>query len=445
MTRHKLGFRVVALVFALGIIAASCGDDEGGEASGGCDEEVTASTIEVWAHEGAEADAYRAMADDFNATTGAEMGLTANLTLIPEGDYTDTVNAAAAAGDLPDVLDFDGPVLANLAWPGNIVPIESCIPDDVRDNLLPSIVSAGTYDGDLYSVGTFDSGLGLWAWKSALDEVGARIPTGPDDAWTVEETETILRDLQAAGYEHPLDTKFWYGTQGEWMTYGFSPILQSAGTDLIDRNTLKAEGVLNSDEAVDALTTFQTWATEGLIDTAAVDDTNFTSGASPLSWVGHWMYGPYSEAVGDDLILLPLPDFGDGTRTGMGSWAWAMTSTGADNDGDAAWAFINHVISDDVVLAVTEVNGAVPGTETALAQSPNYAAGGPLELFVEQLDGAPNIAVPRPITPGYPTVTSEFWTALDKIVLGEDVKSALDAAVSAIDSDVDANEGYPAP
>ena len=34
---------------------------------------------------------------------------------------------------------------------------------------------------------------------------------------------------------------------------------------------------------------------------------------------------------------------------------------------------------------------------------------------------------------------------MDKILLGEDVQSALDAAVSAIDSDVDANEGYPAP
>jgi multiple sugar transport system substrate-binding protein len=129
----------------------------------------------------------------------------------------------------------------------------------------------------------------------------------------------------------------------------------------------------------------------------------------------------------------------------MGSWAWAITSAGAAQDADAAWAFINHVISDDVVLAVTEVNGAVPSTKSALAKAPNFAEGGPLELFVEQLEGAPDIAVPRPITPGYPTVTSEFWGALDKIVLGEDVKTALDAAAAAIDADVDANEGYPAP
>jgi multiple sugar transport system substrate-binding protein len=445
MTRHRRVIRLVALVFAFALVVAACSDDDGGDAAEICDGEVTVSTIEAWAHEGSEADAYKAMVEDFNATTGAELGLTVNLTLVPEGEYTDTVNAAAAAGDLPALLDFDGPNLANLAWPGNVVPIGSCIPDDVRDNLLPSIVAGGTYDGNLVSVGTFDSGLGLWAWKSALDSVGARIPADAGDAWTAEEMETILRDLQAAGFAHPLDTKFWYGTQGEWMTYGFSPITQSAGEDLIDRDTLKADGVLNSDEVVAALTTFQTWAADGLIDVAAVDDSNFTSGDSPLSWVGHWMFGAYKDAVGDDLILLPLPDFGKGTRTGMGSWAWAITSAGAAQDADAAWAFINHVISDDVVLAVTEVNGAVPGTKSALAKSPNFAEGGPLELFVEQLEGAPDIAVPRPITPGYPTVTSEFWGALDKIVLGEDVKTALDAAAAAIDADVDANEGYPAP
>lgn len=443
----KHGLRKTTVFTVLVIVAASCGG-EAGETGEVCDGEITVDSIEAWAHEGAEADAYRDMVDDFNATVGQELGLTVNLTLVPEGEYTAQVNAAAAAGDLPALLDFDGPNLANLAWSGNIVPLEDCISDEVRSNLLPSIVAGGTYADQLYSVGSFDSGLGMYAWRSALDEVGARIPSGPEDAWSAEETEQILRDLQAAGYENPLDVKIWYGTQGEWMTYGFSPIAQSAGGDLIDRDTLKADGVLNSPDVVEALTLFQRWASEGLIDTAAVDDSNFMSGASPISWVGHWMFNPYQEAVegaGDELVLLPLPDFGTGTRTGMGSWAWAITSAGAEVDGDAAWAFIEYAVSDQSILAITEVNGAVPATKSALAQSSNYAAGGPLELFVQQLDGAPNIATPRPITPGYPTVTSEFWTAMDKIFLGEDVQSALNAAVAAIDADVDANEGYPAP
>jgi multiple sugar transport system substrate-binding protein len=433
--------RVTWLIPIIGLLMlASACSSEGGGVGAVCDGTIDQDTIEVWIHEGTEADAYLSLIDAFNAS-GA--GVTVQVTTVPEGGYTDTVNAAAAAGDLPDVIDFDGPTLANFAWGGTIVHMDDCITDEIKDNLLPSIVEGGTYEGNLYSVGTFDSGLGIYAWRSALDEVGARIPTSPDDAWTVEEMEQVLVDLQNAGYAAPLDIKIHYGTQGEWMTYGFSPITQSAGRDLIDRDSLKADGVLNNEDVVAALTIFQDWANRSLINTETVDDTPFLEKSSPLSWVGHWMYTTYKDAAGDDLVVVPLPDFGDGTKTGMGSWAWAITSN--NTDGDAAWEFIKFALQDDTILAITAANGAVPATATALAQNPNYAEGGDLYLYRLQLEGAPDIAVPRPVTPGYPTVTSEFWTAMDKILLGEDVQTALDAAVAAIDADVDANDGYPAP
>ncbi len=431
--------RWIVPVVGLILVAAACSSGGGG-AGAVCDGTIDDSTITVWVHEGSEADAYVELIEDFNAS-GA--GVTVELTQLPEGGYTDAINAAAAAGDLPDIIDFDGPTLANFAWAGSIVHIDDCITDDVKENLLPSIIQGGTYNDNLYSIGTFDSGLGLWAWKSALDEVGARIPADAGDAWTAEEFEGILVDLQGAGYAHPLDIKIFYGTQGEWMTYGFSPITQSVGSDLVDRGSLKAEGVLNDQAVVDGLTVFQKWATDGLINMDAVDDTPFLTKETPISWVGHWMYNAYKEAAGDDLVLVPLPDFGDGTKTGMGSWAWAVTSS--NTDGDAAWKFLEFAVSDPTILKITAANGAVPATNTALAQNPNFAPGGDLELFVEQLEGAPNIAVPRPVTPGYPTVTSEFWGAMDKILLGADVQATLDAAAAAIDADVDANDGYPAP
>lgn len=434
-TRLKWLIPIVGL-----LLAASACSSEGGGVGAVCDGTIDQNEIEVWVHEGSEADAYEALIEAFNAS-GA--GVTVTLTKIPEGGYTDTVNAAAAAGDLPDIIDFDGPTMANFAWSGNIVHLEDCLTDEVRDALIPSIIEQGTYAGQLYSVATFDSGLGIYAWRSALDEVGARIPTGPDDAWTTEELEQVLVDLQGVGYAMPLDIKIFYGTQGEWMTYGFSPITQSSGQDLIDRGSLKADGVLNSEEVVTALTLFQDWAARDLINTEAVDDTPVLEKESPLSWVGHWMYNTYKETMGDDLIVVPLPDFGDGTRTGMGSWAWAVTS--ASTDGDAAWAFLEFATADDTILAITAANGAVPATTSALDKDPNYAESGDLYLFRQQLEGAPDIAVPRPLTPGYPTVTSEFWGAMDKILLGEDVQTTLDSAAAAIDADVDANEGYPEP
>ncbi len=436
--------RPVVLLLALSLIFAACGGG-GGESAVECDGEIPdGSVVEVWMHEGSEFTELSAAVDGFNAAEGAELGITVNVTSIPEGGYTDTLKASAAANDLPDIIEFDGPVMANFAWAGSILSMDDCISDELRDNLLPSLIEQGTYADRLWGVGTFDSGLGLWAWGSALDEVGARIPTGADDAWTADEMEQILRDLKAAGYEFPLDIKPWYGSQGEWFAYGFAPILWSAGTSLIDRDSYEtADGFLNSDEAVAALTQFQTWAQDGLIDMQAADDSNFTEKRSPISWVGHWMFSTYRDAAGDDLVLLPLPDFGDGTRTGMGSWGWAIAN--GVQDGDAAMAVIEYMLSDDVVLAITGANGAVPGTKSAIAKSANHAPGGPLELYVEQLEGAPNLAVPRALTPAYPVITQTFTSTLDDIFQGKDVQTALDEAVATIDADIESNEGYPPP
>lgn len=427
------------------LLGACSGADEGGEVTAAsCDGTVDSGTITVFAHEGSEADAYRAAIEKFNQTRGSELGVTAELTMIPEGQYTDQVNAAAASGDLPAVLDLDGPNMANLAWAGSLAPLDECISNDVRANLLPSIVEQGTYADRLWALGSFDSGLGLYAWRSALEEAGARIPTSAADAWTAEEFEQVLRDLQAAGYEHPLDTKFWYGSQGEWFTYAFAPIIWSAGGDLIDRADYQsADGVLNTPEVVAALTTFQQWVADGLVDKDAADDSNFLSKQAPISWVGHWMYQAYSEAAGDDLVVLPLPDFGTGSKTGMGSWAWGMTP--AAGDPDAAWALIEFLISDEVIGDITSVNGAVPATLSAVADAPLYAEGGELALFAAQLDAAPNVAVPRPVTPAYPAITQIMRSVIDDIVQGADVQQVLDDAVTQIDADIAANEGYPAP
>lgn len=410
-----------------------------------CDGEIPeGTTVTVFAHEGAEAGAYTDALERFNDTRGAELGVSVDLTLIPEGQYTDQIKSAAAAGDVPDVVDFDGPTMANFAWARALKPMGDCVPDDLRDSLLPSIVAQGTYAGQLWGIGSFDSGLGLWAWRSALEEVGARVPSGVDDAWTADEFEQILRDLQEAGYDQPLDPKFWYGSQGEWFSYAFAPILWSAGAGLLDtEGRTTADGVLNSPEAVDALETFQGWVADGLVDRDAADDSNFLQKRAPISWTGHWMYAPYKEAAGDDLVLLPLPDFGAGSRTGMGSWAWALGNS--DTDADAAMAVIEYLVSDDVILSITEVNGAIPATTTAIEKSEVHAEGGELRLFVDQLQAAPDAAHPRPVTPAYPTVTSTFASTLDDIIQGAPVEQTLDSAVAAIDEDIDYSDGYPEP
>ncbi len=92
---------------------------------------------------------------------------------------------------------------------------------------------------------------------------------------------------------------------------------------------------------------------------------------------------------------------------------------------------------------MTDANGAVPARVSAIEQSDLYAEGGPLNIFVQQLQGG--VAVPRPATPAYPVITNAFSDAVQNIVAGADVQTELDNAVQEIDQDIEDNQGYPAP
>jgi multiple sugar transport system substrate-binding protein len=438
MTRRaSRSSRALALVAGLALFVAACGDDDGDLAAAGCDGEITQSEIEIWWHEGAESEvlAVQDFVDEFNASQDE---VTATLTLVPEADYASSLRGAAASGDLPDVIDTDASFAFNYAWSGDLQPIGDCLSDDLRDDMLPSIIEQGTYADRLWAVGMFDSGLGMYGLRSVLDEVGARIPEGPEDAWTVEEFNELLGALRDAGYERPLDTKKNYG-QGEYYAYLYQPFVWSSGANVIADDFSTTDGHLNSEPAVEALTHFQNWNLEGYVDENE-DDAAFVEGRSVLSMVGHWEFNRYSETFGDDLVLLPLPDFGDGTRSGQGSWQWAVS---ADSDADAAWSFIEFTLQPEQSERMAEASGAIPSRSSVAAETEKFGSGGPAELFLVQLEEGHT--QPRAPHPAYPTISSAFNQAIQNIIDGQDVQTALDEAVATIDADIEANDGYPPP
>jgi len=397
-------------------------------------------TITVWFHsgKGEEREVLDAQVEDFNAMQDE---VVVDPVRLPEGSYNEQVSAASLAGDLPDLLDFDGPNVYNYAWAGHLIPIDDYLTEEFKADLLPSIIDQGTYAGKFYALGTFDSGLSIWGNKAYLEKAGIRIPEGIEDTWDFSEFETALEKLQALEeVEYAIDFKLNYG-QGEWYTYGFSPFIQAWGADLIDRSDYQsADGVLNSKYAVGALRWFQTLFEKGYANPQpAGDDDFYGRKIAALSWVGHWMWQPHHEGLGDDLILLPAPQLGDKAATGTGSWCWGITSQ--SEHPDAAWKFLEYLMQPDQILRMTNANGAVPARISAFEQSELYSEDGPLRIFVEQLQS--DVGVARPMTPAYPTITNAFAQAVQNIINGADVQSELDKAVQKIDQDIEDNQGYP--
>lgn len=396
-------------------------------------------TIDMWFHSGrgSERDALDKILANFAA---ANPNIKVNAVKLPEGSYNDQVQAAAFANDLPCLLDFDGPFVYNYVWGGFLTPLDPYVSADMKKDFLPTIIDQGTYqDGKLYSLGQFDSGLAIYANKAYLEEAKVRIPT-IDKPWSKDEFAAALKALQdLPEVKNALDLKMNYG-KGEWYTYGFSPVLWSFGGGLINRQTYQtSEGVLNGPESVAAMELIQSWFKDGYVNPQPAGDTDFVDGVTALSWDGHWDAPGNMKAMGDNLLLLPMPDFGNGPKTGSGSWNWGITSKCA-NPG-AAWQVLDFLMKPDQILIMTDANGAVPARKSALEKSKLYGSGGFLNLYVEQINKG--WAIPRPKTPAYPVITSSFQDVFANVKDGANVQDQLNQATKKIDQDIQDHNGYP--
>jgi multiple sugar transport system substrate-binding protein len=394
--------------------------------------------IDVWFHAGASPQRLVAQEglETFNAT---RKDIRVELIELPEGDYNEQVQRAASgaaiAGNLPCLLDFDGPYVYSYVWSGFLLPLDDYVSQDMKDDFLPTILAQGIYqNGKLYSLGQYDAGLAIWGNRKYLDEAGVRLAT-VEEPWTRVEFEAALARLVALPeVEYALDLKMNYDLDLEFYSYAFSPILQSFGADLIDRTDYQsAEGVLNGDAAIAAMQMVQGWFEKGYVNPNPPGDAEFIKGNAALSWVGHWVWAPYREALGDNLVLLPMPDFGQGPKTGMGSWSWGITSH--CEHPDAAWQVLEFMLDPELLLRQSDASGTIPARKSALVRSELYGPGGPLNLYVQQIEAG--YPVPRPITPAYPTISRAFTRAFNNIARGADIKAELDRAVGEIDQAIE--------
>ncbi len=370
--------------------------------------------------------------DDFNAS---QSDWKVSLESFPQGAYNDSVVAAALAGNLPDILDVDGPNMPNWAWAGYMQPLQ--IDESAIKDFLPGPI--GRWDGKLYSVGLWDAAVAMITRQSYLDKYGIRKPT-LEQPWTKDEFDKALVTLKESGdFDYPLDLGM--SDQGEWYPYAFEPFLISFGGDMINRDDYQsAEGVLNGDAAIAFGEWWQSLFERDLAPGPSQDpadhDTGFQDGKYAISWNGNWQAVRFMDAF-DDVVFLPAPDFGKGPKIGAASWQFGVSATSDHPDGAAA--FIKFALQDKYLAAFSDGIGLIPATSSAAQMTKNYAEGAPLAVFYDLSKAQGTL---RPVTPGYVVEAKVFRKALTDIANGADVTDTLDAAVDEIDTDIQRNNGY---
>lgn len=440
MRRSNL-LKVAAVGSIVGLTLAGCAASEEattsdtGSSSDGSSSSSSGEPIEIslWSHEEGNAalDILQNITDEYN---DSQSDFEVVIQAFPGESYNDSIVAAGAANDLPCIIDVDGPIMPNWAWAGYMQPLQN-IDQDRLDLIVDG--AKGYYDGELYAIGVWDAATAIITRQSILDEYDIRVPT-VESPWTRAEFDAALAAMDSSGeFEHVLDM----GTAwtGEWYPYAYSPFLQSFGGDLIDRSSYRtAEGVLNGPEAIEFGEWWQSLFENDYVSPQEPGDRGrFREGTVAMQFNGNWDAPASYEVFGDDLLVLPPPDFGNGPVIGAASWQFGVSGTCEHPEAAEAW--INFALQDKYLVDFSNVIGLIPATAAASADSDLYYDGSPFENFVEL--GA-ELGLIRPPTPAYPVIALEFEKAMADIRDGKDVQAALDAAVDAIDADLASNNYY---
>ena len=355
------------------------------------------------------------------------------LKIAEQADLSNQLLSAIISNDLPDLTMSDGNRLGVFCHAGVFLPLDEYFPDEAKKDWLPSIIDECTYspDGRLYNIAQYDSGLALWANKAMLEEIGARIPTSYKEAWSKEEFEDICQKLKEKGY-WALDVGQ-CDTTGAKFYYTYLPVVKSFGGDWLDRDTMTAEGTLNSKGTIAAVEYLHWLGEQGYIDVMAdSDDGYYGKKDTCMLLYGHWMAPQAKEFLGDDGILVPIPDFGYGVYTGSGSQTWGITTRAQENQTvEECVAVLKEFLKPEYVQGMSDANGSIPGLKSVLEKDPKYAEGGWLYLFREQLEGG--IAINRPHTPAAVYVRAAIGQTLRDILAYGNAEQAMDDITKEID------------
>jgi multiple sugar transport system substrate-binding protein len=401
-----------------------------------CRDARDARTLRIWAHQGQEAEnrALRGIAAAFDrAHAGGEHRL--ELSFFPDFHYTEKLSIAAAARDMPDCFEVDGPLVARLVDARLLAPLDPFFAPEELDDFLPTIRAQGSVGTRTYALGAFDSAAVLYFDQRQLAAARVRVPA-IEEGFLWPDLLVACEQLAASGFR-PLALHM-NESADEWFTYAFSPLLWSAGGRLISADGQRVRGVLASAENVATLRAWQQLFVRGFALTDPVDPDPFGAGKVAMDWSGHWMARSHLQAKGDALGVMALPHTGARTVAACGSYCWAVSAYSNASEFAGRWV---RWVTDAThgILPLVAANGAVPARLSAFAAFPEYARL-PYSFFRRQLQ---QNARPRPRTPFYATLTQRFAAALRDIAHGSDVGERLQQAEEEIQRVIDRRLGSP--
>ena len=384
MSKRPSGFRrtTLAVVLALTLVAAACGDDaesdddaSGGEASSGeiqTDgfESLGDVTLTVLAEAGDETTLARAK----ELFEEQYPNVTVEVTLRAFDDYMQIAPGILQSDDPPDIAHGNqGYTIDGLLVQGDlIVPLdeyaevygwEEAFGSGTLDQYRFDDEGTDFGNGRLWGVSAVAEFVGVYYNKEKLAAIGGELPT------TFEEFETLLADAKAAG-EVPIQL----GNAEGWPAlhvYGMVQAAHRPAPEIRDWVFGEPGSTVETDEELQAAEKMVAWTEAGYfpdgVNGIASDDSvaAFINGEGVFMIAGNWNTATLEEGMGENVGYFAMPVGPSGVLGGTAALALPWHVTAKSEHPDLGAAFIALMMDPSFAPELAAL-GRVPAQEVTV-------------------------------------------------------------------------------
>lgn len=339
-------------------------------------------------------------------------------------DMDTKLNTLFSANDGPDLIGHGILSVASRVEQGHYLPVDDYFNAwEGKDNLMSSVLANGTYKGHVYGIG-YSSTPYVFAYRSdLLEEANLTVPTTWEELAETARALTVKNDngeITFSGFCFPsaggnlveLDV-FVYGNGGSYMDEDSNP-------------------VMTGDEKIEAINFLKELLPDVNIAYSASDTNPFVKGQAAMTLINNVALtsmmaegSEYADKVG---IALPPNNGTEATFSGCN-----MLFIGRDCvDTDAAWRFIEFVMTEESTLKRAEICN-IPVTLSSL--SDEFVAMDPWNSV--RLDCVEHgVGMPRAVwSPSFQTIRNEL---IQNVLFGDmDAETALSTAQETLEFEMD--------
>ena len=407
-------FLIVA--FALTFSLSACGTNQGSGAPAGSAAPVTGGStapggstggsspaanlsgeITVWAM-GNEGTKLKTIADAF---TKANPNVKVNITPVDWGQAVTKLQTAIAGGTTPDVSQMGTDMMAQFGANGTFDPV----PADIDPSqFFQTAWNTNMVDGKAVGVPWYVETRLLYYRKDIAEKAG--ITSAPATWDDLKAMAKAMKDKGGSKWGISLGTK-------NWQEY--VPFLWSNGGDIADAS---GKPTLNSQQAVEALTYYESFFQDGLTPKSVPEGFDitpaFVKGDNPMFFSGPWHLGLIKDAGGAGFeskwAIAPMPKKVSATSFLGGS---NMVVFNASKNKEAAWAFVKFTADPKTQALWYKTVTDLPAVQAAWSD-PDVASDPNVKMFGDQLKDTKA----QPVSGSWSEVSSAINDTLEKMTTG---------------------------